>query len=59
MATPPQARKMAPERSFPALIETGKSYPKAGFLPAVRRRFAGGALPPRSGPVRLRGSALF
>ena len=30
MATPPQAGKMAPERPLPALIETGKSYPKTG-----------------------------
>ena len=35
MATPPQGRKMAPERPFPILIETGKSYPKTGLLPAV------------------------
>ena len=49
---------MAPERPFPALFETGKSYPKAGFLQAVRRQFDGGR-PPGSGPVRLRGPALF
>ena len=52
MATPPQGRKMAPERPFPILIETGKSYPKTGLSPAVavfrrfsrqvRRRFSGG-----------------
>ena len=41
MATPPQGRKMAPERPFPVLIETGKSYPKTGLLPAVSRRFSG------------------
>ena len=35
MATPPQGRKMAPERPFPILIETGKSYSKTGLLPAV------------------------
>ena len=35
MATPPQGRKMAPERPFPILIETGKSDPKTGLLPAV------------------------
>ena len=35
MATPPMARKMAPERPFPILIETGKSYSKTGLLPAV------------------------
>ena len=35
MATPPQGRKMAPEKPFPSLIETGKSYPKTGFC----RRF--------------------
>ena len=40
MATPPQGRKMAPERPFPILIETGKSYPKTGLLPAVSRRFS-------------------
>ena len=39
MATPPQGRKMAPERPFPILIETGKSYPKTGLLPAVFRQF--------------------
>ena len=52
MATPPKGRKMAPERPFPSLIETGKSYSKTGLLPAVlpavlptvSRRFAGGAL---------------
>ena len=50
MATPPQGRKMAPERPFPILIETGKSYPKTGLLPAVFggfpavfRRFSGGS----------------
>ena len=54
MATPPQGRKMAPERPFPILIETGKSYPKRGFcrrfsaafptvLPVVSRRFSGGS----------------
>ena len=53
MATPPQGRKMAPERPFPILIETGKSYSKTGLLPAVfggfptvlpvvSRRFPGG-----------------
>ena len=53
MATPPQGRKMAPERPFPILIETGKSHPKTGLLPAVfggfptvlpvvSRRFPGG-----------------
>ena len=46
MATPPQGRKMAPERPFPILIETGKSYSKTGLLPAVlpvvSRRFTGG-----------------
>ena len=42
MATPPQGRKMAPERPFPILIETGKSYSKTGLLPAVFRRFSGG-----------------
>ena len=31
MATPPQGRKMAPERPFPILIETGKSYSKTGL----------------------------
>ena len=40
MATPPQGRKMAPERPFPILIETGKSYPKTGLFPAVFRRFS-------------------
>ena len=40
MATPPRARKMAPERPFPVLIETGKSYSKTGLLPAVFRRFS-------------------
>ena len=45
MANPPQAGKMTPERPFPALFETGKSYPKAGFLPAVRRQFDGGGAP--------------
>ena len=39
MATPPQGRKMAPERPFPILIETGKSYSKTGLLPAVFRQF--------------------
>ena len=39
MATPPKGRKMAPERPFPILIETGKSDPKTGLLPVVRRRF--------------------
>ena len=39
MATPPKGRKMAPERPFPILIETGKSYPKTGLLPTVFRRF--------------------
>ena len=45
MANPPRARKMTPERPFPSLIETGKSYPKTGLFPAfpggsteVRRR---------------------
>ena len=57
MANPPQAGKIAPERPFPALIETRKSYPKTGFLPAVRRQFDGGR-PPGSGPVRLRGPAF-
>ena len=49
MATPPQGRKMTPERPFPILIETGKSHPKtglcrwfAGGLPVVCRWFAGG-----------------
>ena len=52
MATPPQGRKMAPERPFPILIETGKSDPKTGLfqavfggfptvLPVVSRRFSG------------------
>ena len=41
MATPPKGRKMAPERPFPILIETGKSYLKTGLLPAVFRRFSG------------------
>ena len=52
MANPPQAGKMTPERPFPALIETRKSYPKTGLSPAVRRRFASGA-PPwiRPGPA--------
>ena len=48
MATPPKGRKMAPERPFPILIETGKSYPKTGLLPAVFGGFPGkfdGALP--------------
>ena len=36
MATPPQGRKMAPERPFPILIETGKSHPKTGLF----RRFS-------------------
>ena len=40
MATPPRARKMAPERPFPILIETGKSYSKTGLLPAVSQRFS-------------------
>ena len=40
MATPPQGRKMAPERPFPILIETGKSDPKTGLLPAVSQRFS-------------------
>ena len=40
MATPPKDRKMAPERPFPSLIETGKSHPKTGLLPAVFRRFS-------------------
>ena len=64
MANPPQAGKMTPERPFPALIETGKSSPKAGLSPAVcrpfrrpsRRWFPDGspaARPPGSGPVRL------
>ena len=56
MANPPQAGKMAPERPFPALFETGKSYPKTGLLPAVRRRFAGRALPldqARSGSAEM------
>ena len=44
---------MTPERPFPALFETGKSYPKTGLSPAVRRRFDGGR-PPGSSPVRLR-----
>ena len=78
---PPQAGKIAPERPLPALIETRKSSPKTGLLPAVCRRFPDGstavpttvsrrfrrrfddslptARPPRSGPVRLRGSTLF
>ena len=38
MATPPQGRKMAPERPFPILIETGKSYSKTGLF----QRFSGG-----------------
>ena len=42
MATPPQGRKMAPERPFPILIETGKSYSKTGLFPAVFRRFSSG-----------------
>ena len=36
---------MAPERPFPALIDTGNSYPKTGLFPAVRRRFDDGAPP--------------
>ena len=40
MATPPRGRKMAPERPFPILIETGKSYSKTGLF----RRFSGGFL---------------
>ena len=44
---------MAPERPFPTLIETRKSYPKTGLSPAVSRRFDGGRAPPGSGPVRL------
>ena len=40
MATPPQGRKMAPERPCPILIETGKSDPKTGLFPAVFRRFS-------------------
>ena len=40
MATPPKGRTMAPERPFPVLIETGKSDPKTGLLPAVSRRFS-------------------
>ena len=32
MANPPQAGKIAPERPFPALIETDSSYPKTGLL---------------------------
>ena len=62
MATPPQTGKMTPERPFPALIETGRSSPKAGLSPAVRRPFDGrsddglpAVRPPGSGPVRLRG----
>ena len=31
---------MAPERPFPILIETGKSYSKTGLLPAVSQRFS-------------------
>ena len=42
MATPPRARKMTPERPFPALIETAKSHPKTGLCPVVCRWFAGG-----------------
>ena len=62
MATPPKGRKMAPERPFPILIETGKSHPKTGLCPAVCRRFsrwfAGGlpaALPPPPGPPPQKG----
>ena len=36
---PLKGRKMAPERPFPILIETGKSHSKTGLLPAVFRRF--------------------
>ena len=65
MATPPQAGKTAPERPFPALIDTGRSSPKAGLSTAVcqrfRRQFPGrsddglpAARSPGSGPVRLR-----
>ena len=56
---------MTSERPFPALIETGKSYPKPGLFPAVSgrvsRRFPGGSTavrrrrgPPGSTPIRLR-----
>ena len=57
MATPPQGRKMTPERPFPILIETGKSHPKTGLC----RWFAGGlpevcrALPPPPGPPPQQG----
>ena len=40
MATPPQGRKMAPERPFPILIETGKSYSKTGLFQRFSRRFS-------------------
>ena len=41
MATPPQGRKMAPERPFPILIETGKSHPKTGLFRRFSGRFSG------------------
>ena len=37
--TPPQAGKMAPERPFPALIDTGNSYPKTGLSRRFNQRF--------------------
>ena len=39
MATPPKGRKMAPERPFPVLIETGNSHPKTGLFRAVSGGF--------------------
>ena len=65
MATPPQGRKMAPERPFPILIETGKSHPKTGLLPAVFGGFPGGfasglpAVLPGGFPVSRRFSGGF
>ena len=44
MATPPQGPKNGAGETLPgpsrSLIETGKSYPKTGLLPAVFRRFS-------------------
>ena len=37
--TPPQAGNMAPERPFPALIDTGNSYPKTGLSRRFNQRF--------------------
>ena len=48
MATPPKGRKMAPERPFPILIETGKSHSKTGLSGGFPGGFPGkfdGALP--------------